>query len=146
MKECVTHHHACDCREQKFAEMEAENCSLRKQMQYANGKLSEAILKMDELHELLYQPSAQRRESPAGGSRTMKSVQPNKSPRERREALLEKERASSCTVDSVVGELRSMVDGVYELVFAYKPESPAQAKWRQDWLEKAKRHGAGFDC
>ena len=33
----------------------------------------------------------------------MKSVQPNKSPRERREALLEKERASSCTVDSIVG-------------------------------------------
>lgn len=27
----------------------------------------------------------------------MKSVQPNKSPRERREALLEKKRASSCT-------------------------------------------------
>ena len=53
---------------------------------------------------------------------------------------------SSCTVDSVVGELRSMVDGVYELVFVYKPESPAQAKWRQDWLENAKRHGAGFDC
>ena len=33
----------------------------------------------------------------------MKSAQPNKSPRERREALLEKKRASSCTVDSVVG-------------------------------------------
>ena len=33
----------------------------------------------------------------------MKSVQPNKSPRERREALLEKNRASSCTVESIVG-------------------------------------------
>jgi len=33
----------------------------------------------------------------------MNSVQPNKSPRERREALLEDKRASSCTVDSIVG-------------------------------------------
>ena len=32
----------------------------------------------------------------------MKSAQPNKSPRERREALLEKKRASFCTVDSIV--------------------------------------------
>ena len=32
----------------------------------------------------------------------MKSVQPNKSPREQIEALLEKKRASSCTVDSIV--------------------------------------------
>ena len=33
----------------------------------------------------------------------MNSVQPNKSPRERREALLAEKRASSCTVDSIVG-------------------------------------------
>jgi len=33
----------------------------------------------------------------------MKSVQPNKSPRERREALLAEKRASSCTVESIVG-------------------------------------------
>jgi len=24
MKECVTHHHACDCREEKFAKLEAD--------------------------------------------------------------------------------------------------------------------------
>ena len=29
MKECTTHHHACDCREAKFAELEAENARLR---------------------------------------------------------------------------------------------------------------------
>ena len=28
-KNCVTHHFACDCREQKFAELEAENAALR---------------------------------------------------------------------------------------------------------------------
>ena len=57
MKECVTHHHACDCREQKFAEMEAEYRSLRKRLQYASGKLSEAMLKMNELCELLWGPN-----------------------------------------------------------------------------------------
>ena len=54
---CVTHHHACDCREQKFAEMAAENRKLRKRLEYANGKLSEAMLKMDELRELLCKPN-----------------------------------------------------------------------------------------
>ena len=33
----------------------------------------------------------------------MKTVYPNKSPRERRESLLDEKRASSCTVDSIVG-------------------------------------------
>ena len=35
----------------------------------------------------------------------MKSVQPNKSPRERREALLKEKRASSCTVDFIVRQI-----------------------------------------
>jgi hypothetical protein len=39
----------------------------------------------------------------------MKSVQPNKSPRERRLALLEEKRASSCTVDSIVGCLTEIL-------------------------------------
>jgi len=29
-KECVTHHHACDCREEKFKQLEQENAELRK--------------------------------------------------------------------------------------------------------------------
>jgi hypothetical protein len=29
MKECTTHHFACDCREAKFKEMERENAALR---------------------------------------------------------------------------------------------------------------------
>ena len=28
-KECTTHHHACDCREEKFKELERENKQLR---------------------------------------------------------------------------------------------------------------------
>jgi len=28
-KECVTHHYACDCREQKFMELEEENQRLK---------------------------------------------------------------------------------------------------------------------
>ena len=28
-KECTTHHHACDCREAKFKELERENAELR---------------------------------------------------------------------------------------------------------------------
>ena len=33
MKKCVTHHHACDCREARFAELEAENQRLREAIQ-----------------------------------------------------------------------------------------------------------------
>jgi TPP-dependent pyruvate/acetoin dehydrogenase alpha subunit len=28
-KECTTHHHACDCREEKFKQLEQENAALR---------------------------------------------------------------------------------------------------------------------
>ena len=49
--------HACDYREQKFAEIAAENMTLCKQLQYANGKLSEAMLLMDELRTMLCKPN-----------------------------------------------------------------------------------------
>jgi len=39
-----------------------------------------------------------------------------------------------------------LVDAAYELVFTYKPESPAQETWKQKWLCNAKQHGAGLDC
>jgi hypothetical protein len=29
MTECTTHHHACDCREEKFRQLEQENAALR---------------------------------------------------------------------------------------------------------------------
>ena len=39
--------------------------------------------------------------------------------------------------------LLELVDGVYELVELYKPESPAQEAWKRNWLEKARKAGAG---
>jgi len=38
-RECTTHHHACDCREAKFAALEAENERLRRILEYTVGKL-----------------------------------------------------------------------------------------------------------
>ena len=32
MKECVTHHHACDCREEKFAKLEADLAAARREI------------------------------------------------------------------------------------------------------------------
>ena len=31
--QCVTHHHACDCREEHFKELQTENTKLKKQIQ-----------------------------------------------------------------------------------------------------------------
>ena len=44
-----------------------------------------------------------------------------------------------------LAELVGLVDGVYEIIFVHKPQSPSQKKWKEDWLEKAKKYGAGFD-
>ncbi len=41
--------------------------------------------------------------------------------------------------------LLELVDGAYELVELYKPESPAQEAWKRNWLEKARKAGAGPD-
>jgi hypothetical protein len=41
--------------------------------------------------------------------------------------------------------LLELVDAAYELVELYKPESPAQEAWRLNWLEKARKAGAGPD-
>ena len=32
-RECITHHYACDCREAKFAQIEAENKKLREALE-----------------------------------------------------------------------------------------------------------------
>lgn len=45
MKECITHHHACDCREAKFAEMESENVLLG--LQNAELERENAALRAD---------------------------------------------------------------------------------------------------
>jgi hypothetical protein len=35
-KECTTHHFACDCREEKFKQLEQENAALRKMLSDAD--------------------------------------------------------------------------------------------------------------
>ena len=42
--------------------------------------------------------------------------------------------------------LLELVDAAYELVERYKPESPSQYAWRRNWLEKARKAGAGPEC
>jgi len=49
MKQCVTHHFACDCREAKFKEIEQENAALRENFMAAQ---SEIILLREEREEL----------------------------------------------------------------------------------------------
>jgi hypothetical protein len=49
----------------------------------------------------------------------MKSVQPTKSPRERREELLAEKRSSSCRVDSVVGLKARVSEILHEALRGY---------------------------
>jgi hypothetical protein len=42
--------------------------------------------------------------------------------------------------------LLELVDAAYEIVELYNPSSPAQEAWRLNWLEKARKAGAGPDC
>jgi len=35
-----------------------------------------------------------------------------------------------------------LIDGVYELVEIFDAKYPAQKKWKEDWLKKAREHGA----
>ena len=51
------------------------------------------------------------------------------------------EKQAKCIID-----MASLIDGVYETVFMQKPQSTSQVQWKRDWLAKAKKFGAGFDC
>lgn len=61
-----------------------------------------------------------------------------------REELLE---ALSASYGTKVGKnssrrekgLAELVDGCYNVVELWKPESPSQVEWRKDWLKKAKK-------
>ena len=46
------------------------------------------------------------------------------------------------TDQAKLAECVSLVDAVYELVEIYKPQSPSQIKWRENWLSKAREAGA----
>lgn len=39
-------------------------------------------------------------------------------------------------------DARSLLDGCYEIVELFNPETPSQVKWKQKWLEGARKHGA----
>lgn len=39
-------------------------------------------------------------------------------------------------------DARSLLDGCYEIVELFKPETPSQIVWKQKWLEGARKHGA----
>jgi hypothetical protein len=41
-----------------------------------------------------------------------------------------------------LAECVSLVDAVYDMVEIYKPQSPSQIKWRNEWLRKAREAGA----
>lgn len=49
MRECVTHHHACDCREQKFKALEIENNQLTYERDLAVAKCTRAENERDAL-------------------------------------------------------------------------------------------------
>ena len=45
-------------------------------------------------------------------------------------------------------DMRSLINGAYEIVFMWKSDgsgTESQKQWRDDWLKRAKKHGAGFD-
>ena len=44
-----------------------------------------------------------------------------------------------------IEEMRSLIDGAYDLVFNYLPQSAYQLKWKEEWLEKARKYGASLD-
>ena len=39
-------------------------------------------------------------------------------------------------------DARSLLDGCYEIVELFNPETPSQIVWKQKWLEEARKHGA----
>lgn len=50
-KKCITHHYACDCREDYFADLVDENDRLKMRVQAAETLLK--TLDADDLHEVL---------------------------------------------------------------------------------------------
>ena len=46
-KECTTHHHACDCREEKFKQLEQENAALREELESSRRLVNALIIKAD---------------------------------------------------------------------------------------------------
>lgn len=43
-------------------------------------------------------------------------------------------------------EAQSLIDGAYEIVMMHEVKTPAEIKWKEDWLKNARKHGASLDC
>jgi hypothetical protein len=46
------------------------------------------------------------------------------------------------TAKAKYDDARSLLDGCYEIVELFNPETPSQVEWRQQWLESARKHGS----
>lgn len=46
------------------------------------------------------------------------------------------------TDEAKLAKCVSLVDAVYDMVEIYKPQSPSQIKWRENWLSKAREAGS----
>lgn len=45
-------------------------------------------------------------------------------------------------IEELCNDRLRLIDGAYEIVELYKPQSPAQEEWRKRWLEDARSLGA----
>lgn len=45
-------------------------------------------------------------------------------------------------IQSKYEDARSLLDGCYEIVELFNPETPSQIEWQRMWLESARKHGA----
>jgi len=50
-KNCVTHHHACDCREAKFRKLERENAALRKDKERLDWLERRTVSRLQSVHD-----------------------------------------------------------------------------------------------
>ena len=53
MTECTTHHHACDCREEKFKQLELENAALRATLTLIRSTTDESGLSQAQVIETI---------------------------------------------------------------------------------------------
>ncbi len=41
-----------------------------------------------------------------------------------------------------IAEMRSLIDGAYEIVELFDTKTPSQVEWKKKWLQNARDHGA----
>jgi len=55
-RKCITHHFACDCREQQWKELENDLSETVRQLEIASGRLAEARVILDEMKSAMQDP------------------------------------------------------------------------------------------